>query len=236
MAGHVRHAAGDPIVRETAQRAFDQFGKLHGAADARAIAESAWWWCKVYLTFVHHEFIIRQRLGEAGHLQGLISPEVLVRMDKPEGDCAIFSECLGAFLTSFGVPFEFVTVAANPNEPGIFSHVFVYAVMPDGQRLPLDASHGKYPGWQVPSAHVSRRQVWPVTARPWPITARDSMACTITAWLRPVSIRYPVKPGVRTNLRMWRPLPRLRTGPASLRKWERWVLIFSRSRRFNRAR
>jgi hypothetical protein len=67
---------------------------------------------------------------------------------------------VAAFLTVFGIPYEFVTVAANPNEPEIFSHVYLYAVLPDGSRLPLDASHGDYPGWQVPSAHVSRRQVW----------------------------------------------------------------------------
>src|ERR1035437_2766072 len=87
-------------------------------------------------------------------------------MDKPEGDCAIFSECVAAFLTVFGVPYEFVTVAVNPNEPTIFSHVYLYGVMPDGSRLPLDASHGQYPGWQVPSAHVSRRQVWDASGNP----------------------------------------------------------------------
>lgn len=166
MAGHVQAAAGDSAVQRCAQSAAAQFGRLGGPPEARALACAAWWWCKVYIKFVHHEFIIRQRLGEAGHLQGLISPEVLVRMKKPEGDCAIFSECLGAFLTVFGVPYEFVTVAVNPNEPEIFSHVYVYAVLPGGARLPLDASHGQYPGWQVPSAHVSRRQVWDAAGNP----------------------------------------------------------------------
>lgn len=167
MSGHVRAAAGDALVRDTARGAFSQFGGLSGydlarspELTARAIAEAAFWWCKVYVRFVHHEFIIRQRLGESGHLQGLISPEVLVRMDSPEGDCAIFSECVAAFLAVHGVAFEFLTVAVNPNEPEIFSHVYLYAVLPDGSRLPLDASHGQYPGWQVPSAHVSRLQVW----------------------------------------------------------------------------
>jgi len=60
----------------------------------------------------------------------------------------------------FGVNYEIVTVAVNPNEPDIFSHVFLYEVLPGGERLALDASHGDYPGWQVPTAHVSRRQVW----------------------------------------------------------------------------
>ncbi len=183
MCGQVRESARDagretfadqsPMVSDTARGAFAQFGGLSGydlarssELTARAIAESAFWWCKTFVRFVHHEFIIRQRLGEAGHLQGLISPEVLVRMAKPEGDCAIFSECVAAFLTVFGIPYEFVTAAVNPDEPEIFSHVYLYAVLPDGSRFPLDASHGKYPGWQVPSAHVSRRQVWDSSGNP----------------------------------------------------------------------
>lgn len=178
MCGHVRAGAQDEAVRQSALGAVAQFGGLEGswrpqwllygneAKKTAAIAAAIWWWCKLYVKFVHHEFIIRQKLGESGHLQGLISPEVLVRMAKPEGDCAIFSECIAAFLSIFGVPYEFVTVAVNPNEPEIFSHVYVYAVLPDGSRLPLDASHGDYPGWQVPSGRVSRRQVWDSNGSP----------------------------------------------------------------------
>jgi hypothetical protein len=175
MCGHVRKAAVDGHVVNCARNAVSQFGGLGPAAglaadvralDARSVAGAAFWWCKIYVHFVHHEFIIRQRLGESGHLQGLISPEVLVRMDRPEGDCAIFSECVAAFLTVFGIPYEFVTAAVNPSEPETFSHVYLYAVLADGSRLPLDASHGQYPGWQVPSAHVSRRQVWDADGNP----------------------------------------------------------------------
>jgi hypothetical protein len=169
MARHVADAANDWLVRESALSAMHQFSGLDGGLDPdddAALAAAAWWWCKVYVKFTHHEFLIRRHLGELGHLQGLIAPEILVRMKRPEGDCAIFSECVAAFLTVIGIPYEFVTVAANPNEPEIFSHVFLYAVMPDGSRLPLDASHGDYPGWQVPSAHVTRRQVWDANGRP----------------------------------------------------------------------
>lgn len=162
MCGHVRKASADEVVKQTAGRAAEQFAGLAGTGrqDVYSLATAAFWWCKVFIKFVHHELIIRQRLGESGHLQGLISPEVLVRMEHPEGDCAIFTECVCAFLRVFGIPYEIVTVAVSPDEPTIFSHVYLYAVLPDGTRLPLDASHGDYPGWQVPSAHVSRRQVW----------------------------------------------------------------------------
>lgn len=170
------------MVGETARGAFSQFGGLSGydlarspELTARAIAESAFWWCKTFVRFVHHEFIIRQRLGEAGHLQGLISPEVLVRMAKPEGDCAIFSECVAAFLQVFGIPYEFVTVKVSRKEPREYSHVYLYAILPDGSRLPLDASHGGYPGWQIPSAQLNwaenqtgspARQAWDSTGNP----------------------------------------------------------------------
>jgi hypothetical protein len=169
MCGHVAKAAQDFAVQEAALAALTSFAGLAGpnvSTDAESAATSAFWWCKTFVKFVHHESILRRRLGEAGHLQGLISPEVLVRMERPEGDCAIFSECVCAFLRVFGVPYEFVTVAVNAEEPEVFSHVYVYAVMPDGSRLPIDASHGAYPGWQVPSSDVFRRQVWDAAGNP----------------------------------------------------------------------
>ncbi len=169
MSRHVRHAATDGQVQHFAGRAVQQFSGMSGLTasnDYAQAAAAAWWWCKLYIKFVHHELILRARLGEANHLQGLITPDALVRMAQPTGDCAIFSECLAAFLAVYGVPFEFVTVAANPAEPDIFSHVYVYAVMPDGSRLPLDASHGPFPGWQVPTGHTTRRQVWNAAGEP----------------------------------------------------------------------
>jgi hypothetical protein len=170
MCQHISTAANDWAVRETALDAMRQFAGLSGwnaeRAEDDALASAAWWWCKLFVKFVHHESILRRRLGESGHLQGLISPDVLVRMEKPEGDCAIFTECIAAFLRVYGIPFELVTVAVNPGEPEEFSHVYLYAVMPDGRRFPLDASHGKYPGWQVPTSDVFRRQVWDMNGNP----------------------------------------------------------------------
>ena len=168
MCGQIRKAGSDPLVKEAAARAVQQFGGDRATPDltAAAVAQAAWYWCKTYIKFVHHEFLLRRYLGESDHLQGLISPDALVRMSNPQGDCAIFTECVCAFLSVFGVPYEIVTVAVNPQEPDIFSHVFAYAVLDDGRRLPLDASHGLYPGWQVPSSDVSRRQVWDANGNP----------------------------------------------------------------------
>lgn len=170
MCAHIKGGANDAAIQHYAQQAAQQFAGIAQADGPGALAACAWWWCKTYIQFVHHETLLRKHLGESGHLQGLISPDALVRMPKPQGDCAIFTDCLCAFLRVFGVPYELVTLAVNPREPQEYSHVFCYAVLENGDRLPLDASHGQYPGWQVPSSDVFRRQVWdedgnPVTDR-----------------------------------------------------------------------
>jgi hypothetical protein len=168
MSGHINKAATDELVAAVASGALSQFGMLAfglGGTDEQ-IAESCWWSAKNNIRFVHHEFLLRRYLNEAGHLQGLIAPDVLVRMEQPEGDCAIYTMMICAMLTVHGVRWEIVTVAVNPQEPEIFSHVYPRAVMRDGRRLPLDASHGAYPGWQVPGVEVSRRQVWDEAGNP----------------------------------------------------------------------
>jgi hypothetical protein len=83
-----------------------------------------------------------------------------------QGDCDDFTMMLCALLGCCGLGYEIITVAASPREPGTFSHVYCRAVLPDGSRVPLDASHGKYPGWQVPTAHVSRLQAWDEDGNP----------------------------------------------------------------------
>ena len=64
-----------------------------------------------------------------------------------------------SFLRAMGVDYCIVTVAASPDDPGRFSHVFCMALLPTGP-LPLDASHGTGPGWMVPKDHTFRWQCW----------------------------------------------------------------------------
>ena len=83
---------------------------------------------------------------------------------------------IAAMLEALGVRWELVTVAVDPQDPALYSHVFVRAVYDDGARLTLDGSHGKYPGWEVPRAHQFRRQAWgsdgePITDQAPPISA-----------------------------------------------------------------
>lgn len=80
--------------------------------------------------------------------------EVLVRprlsaLGSAEGDCDDFSMLVASVLTAAGIPCRFVTVAADPEAPDQFSHVYVAAYAPD--RIALDASHGAYPGWETPN-------------------------------------------------------------------------------------
>lgn len=172
MCGHIKRSAQDPIVQECARSAVRQFrgGPLYAIAGidpfsdtARlpaVLAESVWWWTKHNLRFVHHHRQIEVWLGERNQLQLLIEPAVLVRMRAMEGDCAIYSMIIPAMLECLGVRWELVTLAVDPSQPEIFGHVYPRAILGYGRRLPLDASHGKYPGWSVPLSHRSRIAVW----------------------------------------------------------------------------
>jgi hypothetical protein len=73
---------------------------------------------------------------------------------------------VNAMIACNGVPFEIRVVAARPDDPQRFSHVYGRAVLGDRWRLPLDASHGKYPGWQVPANRQFRVQVYDSEGNP----------------------------------------------------------------------
>lgn len=93
-------------------------------------------------------------------LQLLISPDVLVRMKRMEGDCAIYTMMLCAMLAALGLRYRIHTLAVNPRQPDIFSHVCASAL---GESL--DASHGKYPGWKVPQEHTMREWIFDESAQ-----------------------------------------------------------------------
>lgn len=76
------------------------------------------------------------------------------------GDCDDFSMLCSALLATQGIPTKFCTVAADDRAPNQFSHVYCVAYL-DGERIPLDASHGDYPGWEVDQRQpVGRKQEW----------------------------------------------------------------------------
>jgi hypothetical protein len=81
---------------------------------------------------------------------------------------------IAALLTAKNIRCRFVTVAADPSDGyQSFSHVYV-AAYAEGRRMPLDASHGSWPGWEVPLKAVGRIREWPVN---------DDSYCPRAAWL-----------------------------------------------------
>lgn len=134
--------------------------------DERVLACSVWYGVHSSLRFVEHSEQIRALLNERDQLQLLIPPEILLRSKRPAGDCAVYTPLVCASLGTLGIHYEFVTVACDPREPDVFTHVYCRAVLSDGSRIVMDASHGKYPGWEVPREHQIRKQVWSESGEP----------------------------------------------------------------------
>ncbi len=99
----------------------------------------------------------------------LIDPEDLSQMAAPVEDCDGFASYLATILKAQGVPCKFVTVAADPRQPGQFSHVYLACTDPNsGQRVSLDASHGPFPGWECTgSGQVTRLKEWSIDGPDW---------------------------------------------------------------------
>jgi len=98
-------------------------------------------------------------------VETLCRPRDMAVADFPQGDCDDFSMYGAAHLLARGVPVSFVTAAADGSND--FSHVYLAAYPKTGpyagQRVPLDLSHGDYPGWEFVNPHglAVRKQEWP---------------------------------------------------------------------------
>lgn len=182
LASQIREAIATTIVEMTADRAVRQWrgGPLYARRqldvnDERMLACSVWFLAKHTIKFVEHSRQIKALLNERDQLQLLIRPDLLLKQPKPAGDCAIFTQCICALLGALNVQYEIITIACDPREPELFSHVCPRAITRDGHAITLDASHGKYPGWEVPRQHQIRRQVWNAQGEPvedmWPPVA-----------------------------------------------------------------
>lgn len=135
----------------------------------RERAERIWAYVKGRVSFAQDSGIANMagldNVPNAPVVEVLIRPRDLAVMCENGGcqrigDCDDFSMYTAALLAAAGVKSSFVTVASDRAEPDRFSHVYV-AAYPDGERLPLDASHGVYPGWET--GDVTRMQEWPVS-------------------------------------------------------------------------
>ena len=155
MCEHIHQAAEDPVVQRTARLACGVVGVW-----------GCFRWVQHAVKVLPHSQFKALLAAYPEKRQLLISPSVVLRAPNPAGDCSTFSMLIAAMLEALGVQWELVTVAVEPEDPTLYSHVFVRAVSSDGGRVTLDGSHGKYPGWEVPRAHQFRRQVWDESGEP----------------------------------------------------------------------
>lgn len=149
MCEHIRNAQSDPLVLGIARSAIAHPDPL----------SSLYWWVKHAVKFRQDDPMILELTGERDHYELLISPPVLLRMKRPQGDCDDFTMLLAALLTAAGCETRIVTIECDRTRPNEYSHV--YLEVWDGSRwLPLDASHGKFPGWEVPAYDIARKTSW----------------------------------------------------------------------------
>lgn len=162
MCRYINEAAdSDPAIQQAAQWGANHYAQA--SSDPNMLAWAAFWFAKHNVKFVVDEAPLF-RLGEADQQDMLISPSVLIRMQKPQEDCDGFTMLVCALLRALGVPYAIVTIAAGPEDPERWSHVFAMALTP--APLVLDASHGSGPGWCVPAAHTFRWQAWNSDGQP----------------------------------------------------------------------
>jgi hypothetical protein len=164
MTDYIRGAIADPEVRRCTEYAWRKFGMNLAAPAMKAWA--VFWWVKHSVKLRMDEATMF-RVGLQDEQDLLIDPRVLVRMKDPAEDCDGFTMLGAAMLSILGIPVYIVTVAADPNDRGRWSHVFPIAVLPGGV-VPLDMSHGVGPGarFMVPREQIYRWQAWDLEGRP----------------------------------------------------------------------
>ena len=138
-----------------------------GATTQRDVASAIFHWVRTNVRFVEDETLLYEELGVGVQdldKELLIVPPVLLAMPNPQGDCDDFSLLLASMLLCAGMKPYFVTVAADPEAPQRFSHIYVCVELADeGDHLCLDAGNRLPmvpPGWE--SAKITRKAIWPV--------------------------------------------------------------------------
>ena len=169
MGKYVRHDAADERIRA------DAFSALQSDDPVADI----FYHVKRRLAFIHDEDLARPYGPAKWEItEALIPPAAMVRMCDagqchPQGDCDDFSMYVACLLRVLGYAPKFVTVAADSSQPGRYSHVYavVYtthqpqpaaANRRQPSRIPLDCSHGQFPGWEVPASSVTRKREWDI--------------------------------------------------------------------------
>lgn len=153
MSQYAMEDSSSPEIQKDARQAISDH-------PGSTIPEAVFWYVKRRLRFVKDEETVLpfQADGDAQRgvmVEALIRPrDMSVLTGDRQGDCDDFSMYTASLLVALGVPVAFATVAATPGNSE-YSHVYVVAY-PNGERVPLDTSHGDRPGWETPRAHRIR--------------------------------------------------------------------------------
>lgn len=157
MSRIIERTACDQVVQRAAAQAIADCGSSPSRTD---LAGAVWAYVRSRVRFVQDEDLA------SGAREVLIEPPLLLTMEQPRGDCDDFTMAVASLLCALGVPVRVMAVAANPDDPQRFSHVYAAAVLENRSTLPLtlpiDASHGPYPGWEAPL--IFRRMPWRILA------------------------------------------------------------------------
>lgn len=151
----IKEDAQSPIIREIAQRCGRGGDPVAGV------------WRHVKQLRFAQDFDTAQELDTPAPWKEDVV-EVLIRpIDQAQlaaagngtGDCDCFQLYGLCLLTALGIPAALVTVSAAPERPREYSHVYGVAYL-NGQRIPLDFSHGPHIGWECPN--LGRLREWPI--------------------------------------------------------------------------
>lgn len=156
MGVHARNASSSGQVKSALANA----GCLQTGLTEDDCIDKVFQFVKSNVQFVEDDNQLKQIFKVAKSRELLITPPVLLSMNKPKGDCDDFSMLVCSMLMAKGIQCDFVTVAANKDQPSEFSHVYCMARLRDGRSIPIDASHGTRSGWETERA--TRKQIWPV--------------------------------------------------------------------------
>ncbi len=153
MTAFVRSEAQTPTLRNE----LGLVRLLCSRGDALCLVENIWRWVWSTCRFVEDAETAAplEAIGYRDIVEVLVLPSEMIRVRR--GDCDDFSMFVAALLEAAGIPWRFVTVAADPDVPDEFSHVYVMGY-PAGVPVALDASHGRFAGWQA--QRVFRRKEW----------------------------------------------------------------------------
>jgi transglutaminase-like putative cysteine protease len=182
MAAYARDDATTPQIQQAAKEAMAEAAAGGEAGDPLA---AVWSYVRNRMTFVRDDAWSANQTIETH--TGLPVIEVVTRprdvLTWGAGDCDCYSTFAASLLLALGVPVRFATIAADPQAPTEYSHVYLVAYPQDQarRRVPMDLSHGKYIGWETENK-FGKLTEWPVDGGAESFRFAGIAACAFGVW------------------------------------------------------